>query len=386
VIAIGIDLCRALAAVHTAGIVHRDVKTTNVLVAESGRIVLADFGLGVHLERGQAGEHSAAGTPVFMAPEVLRGEPADARSDIYALGVVLYRLAAGRLPFEEGRIEELKARIARGEPAPLPAPRSTAEAGLRRVIERALSVDPGARFATAQEMEAALVAISPPFAAGAPPRSRLPALAAAAGIAVLVAWMIWQAWPGSAAKGEFRAGARPGPGAEIEVRADAEVHVYLLREDRRGRRYLLFPRDAEEAAAKLSAGRRLALGHSDPEALRNGARGSLVVLAARDPVLALVDSIPPKGTSAGTGKDGSPRLKPIAVRGLLRTLAQAGWIAEADQASGETEPVLRERLPLVPHSAPSRGGVWAARRALPEGTPEAGAGDDEDDEDDGRGR
>jgi serine/threonine-protein kinase len=91
---IGIDLCRALSAVHAAGITHQDVKLANVMRATGGRIVLTDFGLG--RETRQTGrERTVSGTPLFMAPEVLRGARADSRSDVYSLGVVLFALVTG---------------------------------------------------------------------------------------------------------------------------------------------------------------------------------------------------------------------------------------------------------------------------------------------------
>ena len=99
---IGVDLCRALAAVHSVGLVHGDVKAANVIregtkassATDSGRIVLLDFGA-AH-ERTAEAASGTAGTPLVAAPEVLAGEPASAAADIYSLGVLLYRLVSGR--------------------------------------------------------------------------------------------------------------------------------------------------------------------------------------------------------------------------------------------------------------------------------------------------
>src|SRR5439155_25572190 len=78
---IGLDLCRALAAVHAAGIVHRDIKTANVMREEGGRIVLMDFGMGLDIAQEGRVSGSLTGTPLYMAPELFRGGPATARSD-----------------------------------------------------------------------------------------------------------------------------------------------------------------------------------------------------------------------------------------------------------------------------------------------------------------
>ena len=96
-IPLGIDLCHALAAVHGAGLVHRDVKAQNVLREEGGRIVLMDFGTGSNI-RGTETADTFAGTPLYLAPELFRGEKPSAQSDIYSLGVLLYHLVSGDYP------------------------------------------------------------------------------------------------------------------------------------------------------------------------------------------------------------------------------------------------------------------------------------------------
>ena len=95
---IGVDLCRALAAVLGAGIIHRDIKAANVMREEGGRIVLMDLGLGLDQKEVKGAAGSVTGTPLYMAPELLRGEPATTRSDLYSVGVLLYRLVTGRYP------------------------------------------------------------------------------------------------------------------------------------------------------------------------------------------------------------------------------------------------------------------------------------------------
>ena len=93
---IGLDVCRALSAVHRAGFLHRDIKAENVMREEGGRILLMDFGLSAL----GGDQNGVAGTPIYMAPEVLRGEPASVASDIYAVGVLLFFLVTGHFPTE----------------------------------------------------------------------------------------------------------------------------------------------------------------------------------------------------------------------------------------------------------------------------------------------
>ncbi len=107
---VGEDVCRALAAVHNAGFVHRDVKARNVMREQAGRIVLMDFGTGREARALEdPSRPDVAGTPLYMAPEVLAGEPASMRSDVYAVGVLLYHLVTSEYPIVAQSIDELRA-------------------------------------------------------------------------------------------------------------------------------------------------------------------------------------------------------------------------------------------------------------------------------------
>jgi eukaryotic-like serine/threonine-protein kinase len=148
--AAGVDLCRALAAVHAAGLVHGDVKAHNVMREDKGRLVLMDFGAG----RAQgAAAFTVAGTPLYLAPEVLAGEPATPRSDIHSLGVLLFHLLTGSYPRSAQDLDGLRAAHANGERAWLRDLRPDLPGALVRTIERALDPDPARRFAAAGEME-----------------------------------------------------------------------------------------------------------------------------------------------------------------------------------------------------------------------------------------
>src|SRR5499427_4488512 len=95
---IGVDVCRALAAVHKAGLLHRDIKAQNVMREAGGRVVLMDFGAGEVRNEAASAEPRAIGTPLYLAPELFEGKPATIASDIYSLGVLLYHLMTGRYP------------------------------------------------------------------------------------------------------------------------------------------------------------------------------------------------------------------------------------------------------------------------------------------------
>jgi serine/threonine-protein kinase len=194
--AVGIDLCRALAAVHAAGLVHGDLKAQNVMRETGGRIVLMDFGAGRAQGAAAAG---AAGTPMYLAPEVLAGEPQTPRSDLYSLGVLLFHLLTDAYPYSGADLDGLRAAHADGTRTWLRDLRPDLSDPLLRTIERALDADPARRFATAGEMERALAtALLPPVAAAdvsraAPARSwRLGfAVGALALLAVVVGLIVW---------------------------------------------------------------------------------------------------------------------------------------------------------------------------------------------------
>jgi serine/threonine protein kinase len=151
---IGTQLCRALAAVHECGLVHRDVKASNVMRAHGGNIVLLDFGA-TSAPRG-AFDDDTAGTPLAMAPELFRGANAGPGTDLYSLGVLLYRLVSGSYPVEAANLDELKSRHERGEAVPLRDRRSDLPAVFVRVVDRSLAANPAERFASAGAMERGL--------------------------------------------------------------------------------------------------------------------------------------------------------------------------------------------------------------------------------------
>jgi tRNA A-37 threonylcarbamoyl transferase component Bud32 len=160
----GAQIADALAHAHERGIVHRDLKSSNLMVRPEGRVKILDFGLAARMQEAQASDATRSkesfaeqgvvvGTLHYMAPEILRGEPASARSDIWALGVVLYEMAAGELPFQGQTGFEVSAATLRESPAPLPA---HIPEGLRAAILRCLAKDPAQRYQSASEVRTAL--------------------------------------------------------------------------------------------------------------------------------------------------------------------------------------------------------------------------------------
>jgi serine/threonine protein kinase len=153
---VGIDLCGALAAIHSAGLVHRDIKAANVMREDGGRNVLMDFGAGQVRETATPTPAPLAGTPLYLAPELLRGERATPRSDIYALGVLLYRLVTGAYPVTAASFGGLLAAHEHAERKYVKDARPDLPEAFITVVERATDPDPKQRYVSAGDMQHAL--------------------------------------------------------------------------------------------------------------------------------------------------------------------------------------------------------------------------------------
>ena len=147
---IGVDLCRALAAVHGRGLVHRDIKAQNVMREEGGRTVLMDFGAGTELTAGLRRSLDMAGTPLYLAPELFDGRPATRASDIYSLGVLLYRMVTREFPVAGADRTEIERAHREGRVRRLRDARPDLPSGFIQTVERALSPNPAERPQTAR--------------------------------------------------------------------------------------------------------------------------------------------------------------------------------------------------------------------------------------------
>ena len=198
---VGEDLCAALAAVHAAGLVHRDVKAQNVVRESGGRIVLMDFGTGEELGHDPRNARMA-GTPLYLAPEIFRGHPATIPADLYSLGVLLFYLVTREFPVTAGSIDHLAWVHEQGRTRHLRDLRPDLPAAFVAVVERAIHPDAAKRYRSAGEMEAALresrERFQPPAvvpAAAAVEAARRPAwtagIAAALALAMIVGAIVW---------------------------------------------------------------------------------------------------------------------------------------------------------------------------------------------------
>ncbi len=216
---IAADLAEALGAAHGAGVVHRDLKPDNVFLTRDGRVKVLDFGLARPTPAASSESETedlpaltrpgmVMGTLGYMSPEQLRGEPVDGRSDIFALGCVLWEMLAGRSPFRRSTATETCAAILSEDPPPLELDDPGAPAVLPAVLERCLARDPEARFQSAADLAFLLRRL--PGWGTHPARSRerhatrrraLPFLAAALLALVAAALALWRPWHGGAPAG-----------------------------------------------------------------------------------------------------------------------------------------------------------------------------------------
>lgn len=172
-----LDLADALHAAGAAGLVHRDVKPENILLDEAtGRAMLADFGIARAMAVESSGLRTAAGiavgTPTYMSPEQSAGDTVDARSDLYALGVVAYEMLAGRPPFRAPTAAAVASMHLAEAPAPILSHRPETPGPLAHVVMRALEKDPSIRWQSGADLRAMLLGASPLPSPAAPTRRR----------------------------------------------------------------------------------------------------------------------------------------------------------------------------------------------------------------------
>jgi Tol biopolymer transport system component len=168
----GVQIAHGLAAAHEKGIVHRDLKPENIFVTKDGRIKILDFGLAKLAQNTSAdsdeatltGLHTAVGvvmgTAGYMAPEQVRGQPADPRTDIFAFGAVLYEMLSGVRAFRRDTTAETMTAVLKDDPPEMPDPARLVSPALDRIVRRCLEKNPEQRFQSARDLSFALSALS----------------------------------------------------------------------------------------------------------------------------------------------------------------------------------------------------------------------------------
>jgi len=333
---IGRDLCRAVEAVHQAGVLHGDIKAHNVMRQENGRTVLMDFGAGRRLvdDRSTEAMRSLAGTPLYLAPEVLDGRPPTIASDIYSLGILLYHLVTGSYPVRGNSLAEIALAHKRGERVRLREAYPDLPENFVRIVEQATAVDPAQRFAAASAFADALAPLTSEKPSESGGRShekasfnQLPRQLMLLAVLVLVATVgaaVWLARPitsvrpsapvanapttpttspvGSPASGDYeidagfyRAGAngdekltpgvrvKPGDELFLKFQASVPVNVYVVNEDDKGESFLLFPLPGQRVGNPIQPGQEITLpGTVRWKITSAGGREHFVVFASPD--------------------------------------------------------------------------------------------------------
>ena len=368
---IGRKLALAVAAVHAAGVIHKDIKSHNVMREAGGRIVLMDFGAGARLEDVQRDMEmsSVRGTPFYLAPEVLSGKASSIRSDIYSLGVLLFFLVTKRYPIEAKTMTELEDAHRSGRVLSLVDIRPELSRKFCAVVQRALEPDPEQRFQSAGRLAHALERERKPIPLW------VKASAMAAGLALVAAsWFAWEQGSYTVESGLFRAGrmnqqllygARVSPGDRLylELESTKSLHVYVLNEDEKGQASLLFPIPGLEMQNPLAANQK----HSLPGALESqriywrvtsaGDRERFVVIAARKPLRDLEEvlkDLPPATFGHGVTYPNVNLGNIGALRGIL-------GLAPAESTPATANSDLLQRISALTSEREKQRGVWVRR-------------------------
>jgi hypothetical protein len=156
------QIISGLAEAHAQGVVHRDLKPENILITKDGGVKVMDFGIARSIEAEATQTSSIVGTPAYMSPEQAEGKPTDARTDIYALGLILYEIFTGRLPFHADTPVGLVHKQIYETPPPARSVDPYLPVFLERAIEKCLEKNPKKRFQSVGELEAALSEEAPP--------------------------------------------------------------------------------------------------------------------------------------------------------------------------------------------------------------------------------
>ncbi|MCC7181571.1 MAG: protein kinase [Acidobacteria bacterium] len=410
---IGQDLCRAVAAVHGARLLHGDIKANNVMRAHGGRTVLMDFGAGHDLKASPARTgRRTAGTPIYLAPEVMAGAPRTKASDIYSLGILLFYLATGSYPVDGQSRDDIERQHEAHAPRRLLRDvRPELPEAFIHVVDRATAERPEDRYQTAGEFEAALHRASQDEVVPEPvpppiPRWALPLVAALA-VAIGAGYQWWpsstsavpetSAVPASVAavaaappattttadsyeveaafyryQGgtavRLQPGSRIAPGDELsfQIQSSVPTYVYVVNEDDRGEAYLLFPLPGQQLANPLPPGSR----HEIPGVVNGertnwqvssaGGREHFVVFASPEPPSPaferMFDSLPRPVPGA------APAPQPLSGE-LATVLRGVGGLKKAP-ARPAGERMSNEFTAPLPDARETARGVWVRQLTL----------------------
>jgi serine/threonine-protein kinase len=409
---IGADVCRAVAAVHGARLLHGDIKANNVMRAQGGRIVLMDFGAGHDLKSARPDSPSRrAGTPIYLAPEVLAGEPSTVASDIYSIGVLLYFLATGSYPVDGHTRTEVAQqhqghephRLLRDVRPDLPEP-------FIHIVERATALRPEDRYQTAGELEAALGRALRSDPAPQPTQWWRQGWPLAAAIAVAILGVTYRGLmsgdattapvttaavstptaspdaapaplPADAYEVEaafyrhdgdreirLTSGARVTPGDDLSLRIESSVpiYAYVVNEDERGNSFLLFPLPGQALTNPLPAKVRHEIpGQVNGEPLRwvvdsaGGREHFLVFVSPNAPTPAFERMF----ASLRRPSLGAPILAAPLTGDLVGALRGVGGLTKAPAAAAN--PTLSGQFTTaLPEKGETAKGVWVRQLTL----------------------
>ncbi len=418
----GQEIAQAIACAHEHGVVHRDLKTSNIMLTGDGHVKILDFGLARHVpplgsessvqDIGVTSTGVIVGTLSHLSPEVLRGTAADPRSDVWALGVVLYEMASGKLPFHGDSSSALVQSIERDPPPPLGA---QVPSRLRAVISRCLARDPSQRYRNASEIRIALESAQRESQGSMRARTRVMGWSAAALAVAVVGFLVARGLPGpkrppdpprvvaasaapaarkldvSVALLRLKSGqpealadgdaVRTGDHLAMNFSSQDSCYVYVFDEDERGHAYVLFPLAGLDTQNPLPGSSDLRLpGTSAGDTLSwsvtsAGGTESIYVIASRARLDELERTIAKAPHARAPGESPYP---PVGQGALLALRGIGGLVPEgsgsspgaaARQASASAAS-LGQLFPALKAKADSRTDLWARNlqfRSLPAG-------------------
>jgi Tol biopolymer transport system component len=258
----GVQIAQGMAGAHDKGIVHRDLKPENIFITKDGRIKILDFGL-AKLVQDSPGEADGAtlaslgtaagvvlGTPGYMAPEQVRGQPSDARTDIFAFGAVLYEMLSGHRAFHRDTPAETMTAVLKEDPPEISAALHPVSPAVDRIVRRCLEKSPDQRFQSARDLSFALGALSGTDASGfaratesprkLPLRLAIPVALALIAVAAL-AWFVARRTTAPAPRLEF---AIPVPSevSHMAISADGRLLAFVSPDETTGEPMLFVQR------------------------------------------------------------------------------------------------------------------------------------------------